>query len=59
MWVYGGTGAEYGGAGWVDIYNKPWWFDQDSGHSITAELDNYLEFTLTDLLDGGNKLTGP
>ena len=58
MWVYGGTGAEYGGAGWVDIYNKPWWFDQDSGHSITAELDNYLEFTLTDLLDGGNKLTG-
>ena len=58
MWVYGGTGAEYGGAGWVDIYNKPWWFDQDSGHSIIAELDNYLEFTLTDLLDGGNKLTG-
>lgn len=58
MWVYGGTGAEYGGAGWVDIYNKPWWFDQDSGHSITAELDNYLEFILTDLLDGGNKLTG-
>ena len=58
MWVYGGTGAEYGGAGWVDIYNKPWWFDQGSGHDITAELDNYLEFTLTDLLDGGNKLTG-
>ena len=58
MWVYGGTGAEYGGAGWVDIYNKPWWFDQASGHSITAEMDNYLEFTLTDLLDGGNKLTG-
>ena len=58
MWVYGGTGAEYGGAGWVDIYNKPWWFDQASGHAITAELDNYLEFTLTDLLEGGNKLTG-
>ena len=58
MWVYGGTGAEYGGAGWVDIYNKPWWFDQASGHSITAELDNYLEFTLVDLIDGGNKLTG-
>ena len=58
MWVYGGTGAEYGGAGWIDIYNKPWWFDQASGHSITAELDNYLEFTLVDLIDGGNKLTG-
>ena len=58
IFVYGGTGPEYGGGGWVDLYNKPWWFDQASGHSITAELDNYLEFTLVDLLDGGNKLTG-
>lgn len=58
MWVYGGTGPMYGGAGWIDIYNKPWWFDQESGHDVTAEMDNYLEFTLTDLLDGGNKLTG-
>ena len=58
MWVYGGTGAEYGGAGWIDLHNKPWWFDQDSGHDITAEMDNYLEFTLTDLLDAGAKRTG-
>ena len=58
IFVYGGTGPEYGGGGWVDLYNKPWWFDQASGHSITAELDNYLEFTLVDLIDGGNKLTG-
>ena len=58
MWLYGGTGAEYGGAGWVDLHNKTWWFDQTSGHGIAAELDNYLEFTLTDLLDGGNKRTG-
>ena len=58
MWVYGGTGAEYGGAGWIDLHNKPWWFDQDSGHDITAELDNYIEFTLTDLLEAGAKRTG-
>ena len=58
IFVYGGTGPEYGGGGWVDLYNKTWWFDAASGHGITAELDNYLEFTLTDLLEGGNKLTG-
>ena len=58
MWVYGGTGAEYGGGGWIDLHNKTWWFDQTSGHGIAAEMDNYLEFTLTDLLDAGDKLTG-
>ena len=58
MWLYGGTGAEYGGAGWVDLHNKTWWFDQTSGHGIAAEMDNYLEFTLTDLIEGGNKLVG-
>ena len=58
MWVYGGTGAEYGGGGWVDLHNKTGWFDQSSGHGIAAELDNYLEFTLTDLLDAGAKRTG-
>ena len=58
MWLYGGTGAEYGGAGWVDLHNKTWWFDQTSGHGVAAEMDNYIEFTLTDLLDAGAKLTG-
>ena len=58
MWVYGGTGAEYGGAGWVDLHNKTWWFDQTSGHGVKAEMDNYIEFTLTDLLDAGAKRTG-
>ena len=46
MWVYGGTGPEYGGGGWVDMHNKTWWFDEETGHGIHAELDNYLEFTL-------------
>ena len=46
MWVYGGTGPEYGGGGWVDMHNKTWWFDETTGHGIWAELDNYLEITL-------------
>ena len=54
MWLYGGTGAEYGGAGWVDLHNKTWWFDQTSGHGVAAEMDNYLEFTLTDPLSSGS-----
>ena len=58
MWVYGGAGPMYGGGGWVDLHNKTWWFDEASGHGITAERDNYLEFTLVDLIDAGNKLTG-
>jgi hypothetical protein len=64
MWVYGGTGAEYGGAGWVPLHNdgvdpdKASLFDQTTGHGVAAELDNYLEFTLIDLIDAGAKLTG-
>lgn len=58
LWVYGGTGPEYGGGGFVDMHNKNWLFDEEAGHGITAEMDNYLEFTLTDLIDGGNKTTG-
>ena len=48
FWVYGGTGPGYGGAGWVDLHNKTWWFDEATGHGIKAELDNYIEFTLTE-----------
>lgn len=58
FWVYGGTGPSDGGAGWVDLHNKTWWFDESSGHGIKAELDNYIEFTLTDLLEAGDKRTG-
>ena len=46
LWVYGGTGPDYGGGGWVDMHNKTWWFDETTGHGVFAELDNYLEFTL-------------
>ena len=58
LWVYGGTGPEYGGGGFVDMHNKNWLFDEEAGHGVTAEMDNYLEFTLTDLIDGGSKTTG-
>ena len=54
LWVYGGTGPEYGGAGFVDMHNKSKLFDTEAGHGIEAEMDNYLEFTLVDVLDGGN-----
>lgn len=58
LWVYGGTGPEYGGGGFVDMHNKSGLFDTEAGHGIEAEMDNYLEFTLTDVLDGGNRTTG-
>lgn len=58
LWVYGGTGPEYGGAGWVDMHNKTWWFDETTGHGIKAELDNYIEFTLTEFNADGTQSTG-
>lgn len=58
LWGYGGTGPEYGGGGFIDMHNKPWLFDDEAGHGIAAEMDNYLEFTLIDLIDAGNKTTG-
>lgn len=58
FWVYGGTGPAYGGAGWVDLHNKTWWFDETTGHGIKAELDNYLEFTLTEFNADGTQSTG-
>ena len=58
FWVYGGTGPAYGGAGWVDLHNKTWWFDQETGHGIAAELNNYIEFTLTEFNAEGTQSTG-
>ena len=58
FWVYGGTGPGYGGAGWVDLHNKTWWFDEATGHGIKAELDNYLEFTLTEFNADFTQSTG-
>ena len=56
FWVYGGTGPDYGGAGWVDLHNKTWWFDEATGHGVKAELDNYLELAVTAI--EGTKVSG-
>ena len=58
FWTYGGTGPSDGGAGWVDMHNKTWWFDETTGHGIKAELDNYIEFTLTGFNADNTKSTG-
>ena len=58
FWVYGGTGPAYGGAGWVDLHNKTWWFDEATGHGIKAELDNYIEFTFTEVNADRTQSTG-
>ena len=58
FWLYGGTGPAHKGAGWLDLHDKPYWFDETSGHGIRAEQDNYIEFTLVDLIEGGKKAVG-
>ena len=58
IWVYGGTGPSYGGAGWVDLHNKTWWFDETTGHGIKAELDNYLEFTFASVNEDKTQSAG-
>ena len=58
IWVYGGTGPEWGSAGWVDVYTKTWWFDSTTGHGIAAEMDNYLEFSLESVNADRTQSTG-
>ena len=43
MWVVGGTGPEYGGAGVIDILTKPDYFNTEDGRGITSLLDNYYQ----------------
>lgn len=48
--VYGGSWPQYAGqGGWLDVWNKTWYFDQTTGHGIKAEFDNYFEITVTSL----------
>ena len=58
LWVYGGTGPQYQSTAFLKMQEKTWCFDEEKGHGITAEMDNYLEFTLVDLIDEGQKTTG-
>jgi hypothetical protein len=50
--VYGGTGAQYGGAGVVEMTDKSWCWNATTGPA--AEKDNALTFTLTGINDAGN-----
>jgi hypothetical protein len=43
MWVCGGTGPEYGGAGVIDILTKPNYWNDEDGRGITALKDNYYQ----------------
>lgn len=53
LWVYGGTGPEYGGAACLQPSDKPWnW--TTAGEGPAAELDNTLTITLSGILDNGN-----
>ena len=43
MWVCGGTGPEYGGAGVIDILTKTNYWNDEDGRGITALQDNYYQ----------------
>ncbi len=52
LYVYGGTGPEYGGAALLKMTDKPWCWNATNGPA--AENDNALTFTLTGFTDDGN-----
>jgi len=52
LYVYGGTGAVYGGVSVVEMNSKSWCWDATTGPA--AEMDNTLTFTLTGVTDEGN-----
>ena len=43
MWLWGGTGGQYGGTKVIDLLTKPDYFNKDDGRGITALNDNYYE----------------
>ena len=43
MWVWGGTGPQYGGTKVIDILEKPNYFNNDDNRGITALKDNYYQ----------------
>lgn len=53
LYVYGGTGPEYGGGAVLKPSDKPWCWSQ-SGTGPEAETDNFLEFTMTEIMENGN-----
>ena len=43
MWLWGGTGGQYGGTKVIDLLAKPEYFNKEDGRGITALSDNYYE----------------
>ena len=52
--VWGGTGPEWGGGALMEPSVKSWCWYMDEGFGPTAEYDDYLEFTLDEIMDDGN-----
>ena len=43
LWLYGGTGPEYGGTKVIDLFTKPSYFNEEDGRGILALKDNYYQ----------------
>ena len=43
MWVWGGTGDQYGGTKVIDLLDNPKYFNNDDNRGITALKDNYYQ----------------
>lgn len=52
--VWGGTGPEWGGGALMEPSTKSWCWYVDEGHGPAAEYDDYLEFTLNEIMADGN-----
>jgi hypothetical protein len=52
--VWGGTGPEWGGGALMEPSSKSWCWYMDEGFGPDAEYDDYLEFTLDEIMDDGN-----
>lgn len=52
--LWGGTGPEWGGGALMDPAAKNWCWYSDEGFGPEAEYDDYLEFTLEEIMDDGN-----
>ena len=52
--VWGGTGPEWGGGAIVSPENKSWCWYTDEGYGPAAEYDDYLEFTMEEIITNNN-----
>lgn len=52
--IWGGTGPEWGGGALMDPSTKSWCWYSDEGYGPEAEYDDYLEFTMDEIMADGN-----